>query len=135
MTNDKTKNTKRAGQGRAERRGEPVYTAIYKVNRSDTLLEFLLRKCKTSRNNVKAILSRRQVLVNGSVVTQFDFPLAKDDEVKLSKNSVQGSSVKTPAKDKPREKKTTAATYQDYLRGRGFYRAGQARGLAVGGER
>ncbi|MBO7297833.1 MAG: RluA family pseudouridine synthase [Clostridia bacterium] len=105
MIHDKTKNTKRAGQVRAERRGEPVYTAIYKVNRSDTLLEFLLRKCKTSRNNVKTLLSHRQVLVNGSVVTQFDFPLAKDDEVKLSKNSVQGSSAKTPVKDRPREKK------------------------------
>ena len=69
--------------------GEPIYTAIYKVNRSDELLEFLLRKCGTSRNNVKALLVRRQVLVNGSVVTQYNFPLAKDDEVKLSKRPLK----------------------------------------------
>ncbi len=62
-----------------------VYTAQYKANHSDLLLEFLLRKCNTSRNNVKNLLTRRQVLVNGSVVTQFDFPLGKDDEVKIAK--------------------------------------------------
>jgi 23S rRNA pseudouridine1911/1915/1917 synthase len=77
------------------------YTAVYKVNRSDQLLEFLLRKCNTSRNNVKSLLARRQVLVNGSVVTQFDFPLAKDDEVKLAKTSVQGN-VAPSAKPSPK---------------------------------
>lgn len=75
--------------------GAPVYTAIYKVNRSDELLEFLLRKCGTSRNNVKSLLVRKQVLVNGSVVTQYNFPLAKDDEVKLSKRPVKDGKVAT----------------------------------------
>ncbi len=73
--------------------GASVYTAVYKVQRSDTLLEFLLRKCNTSRNNVKSLLVRKQVLVNGSVVTQYDFPLAKDDEVKLSRKPVKEGSV------------------------------------------
>lgn len=93
-----TKNQKRTGQVRGEKNacapakyGDNPYTAVYKVNKSDTLMEFLLRKCNTSRNNVKSLLTRRQVLVNGSVVTQFDFPLGKDDEVKLSKKSVQGN--------------------------------------------
>ena len=76
--------------------GDNPYTAVYKVNRSDTLMEFLLRKCNTSRNNVKSLLARRQVLINGSVVTQFDFPLGKDDEVKLSKKSVQGNIAVAP---------------------------------------
>lgn len=80
--------------------GAPVYTAIYKVQRSDTLLEFLLRKCNTSRNNVKALLVRKQVLVNGSVVTQYDFPLAKDDEVKLSKKPMKEGAVKSAEKRK-----------------------------------
>ena len=81
----------------------PVYTATYKVQRSDTLLEFLLRKCNTSRNNVKALLVRKQVLVNGSVVTQYDFALAKDDEVKLSKRPMKEGAVvinKSQAKTK-----------------------------------
>ncbi len=79
--------------------GAPVYTAVYKVQRSDTLLEFLLRKCNTSRNNVKSLLVRKQVLVNGSVVTQYDFPLAKDDEVKLSKKpQKEGAVARAPEK-------------------------------------
>ena len=92
----------------APKRTEAAYTAIYKVNRSNTLLEFLLAKCNTSRNNVKSLLARRQVLVNGSVVTQFDFPLAKDDEVRLSKTSVKGEqAAKKPVREvaKPRGKK------------------------------
>ena len=92
--------------------GAPVYTAIYKVNRSDELLEFLLRKCGTSRNNVKALLVRKQVLVNGSVVTQYNFPLAKDDEVKLSKRPVKDGKVVTrpvSAKAKPAAGKAASA--------------------------
>ena len=98
-----TGRTKRNETGeRIERvNGAPVYTAIYKVQRSDTLLEFLLRKCNTSRNNVKALLVRRQVLVNGSVVTQYDFPLAKDDEVKIAKKPVkEGETASRPTERK-----------------------------------
>ena len=78
--------------------GASVYTALYRVARSDTLLEFLLRKCNTSRNNVKALLARKQVLINGSVVTQYDFPLAKDDEVKLARKPVREEPTKTATK-------------------------------------
>ncbi len=77
--------------------GAPLYTAIYKVPRSDTLMEFLLKKCNTSRNNVKSLLVRKQVLVNGSVVTQYDFPLAKDDEVKLARKPAKESPVQKTA--------------------------------------
>ena len=99
-------------------RGAIAYTAVFKVNRSDTLLEFLLRKCNTSRNNVKSLLARRQVVVNGAVVTQFDFPLAKDDEVKLAKSSVSGdipTAPKTNAKPRrsPKEKQTIKIIYED----------------------
>lgn len=92
-------NEKRRGQVQDEKRARAAaslaYTATYKVSRSDFLLEFLLRKCNTSRNNVKALLARKQVLVNGSLVTQFDFPLAKDDEVKISKTPVRGETART----------------------------------------
>ncbi len=110
-TNDK-KNEKRGGQVRVQKFGDPIYTASYKVNRSDELMEFLLRKCNTSRNNVKSLLSNRQVLVNGSVVTQYNFALAKDDEVKLAKKSVQGNIAPAPARAKParQERKKTERT-------------------------
>lgn len=76
-------------------------TAFYKVNHSDELLSFLLSKCKTSRNNVKSLLSNHQVLVNGSPVTQFNFALAKDDEVKIAKKPVKGPAAeKEPVKKK-----------------------------------
>lgn len=109
---------KSTGQVRDERvNGAPVYTATYKVNHSDELLEFLLRKCGTSRNNVKAMLVRRQVLVNGSVVTQYNFPLAKDDEVKLSKKPLKEGSVPTAkpvARTKaPRKPTSIAIIHED----------------------
>lgn len=90
-------------------------TATYKVNRSDELLEFLLRKCNTSRNNVKNLLVRRQVLVNGSVVTQYNFPLAKDDEVKLAKNPVKGGNeLKRPARQQSKTQvKALKIIYED----------------------
>ncbi|MGM9968762.1 MAG: RluA family pseudouridine synthase [Anaeroplasma sp.] len=62
------------------------YTAVFKVNRSDELLTFLLSKCNTSRNNVKALLSNRQIVVNGNVVTQYNYIIAKDDEIKILKH-------------------------------------------------
>ncbi len=64
------------------------YTATFKVKKSDELLNFLLEKLNTSRNNVKNLLSNHQVLVNGSVVTQYNFMLAKEDEIKLAKKPV-----------------------------------------------
>lgn len=95
----KTKTAKKSTEERVN--GAPVYTAVYKVNRSDELLEFLLRKCNTSRNNVKSLLVRRQVLVNGRVVTQYNYVLAKDDEVKLSKRPVKEGASAPPVKGKP----------------------------------
>lgn len=98
--------------------GDDVFTAVYKVNKSEVLMEFLLRKCNTSRNNVKSLLTRRQVLVNGSVVTQFDFPLGKDDEVKLAKKSVQGNVMPSSARAEKKtrkkvEQKTIKIIYED----------------------
>ncbi|MBQ5926544.1 MAG: RluA family pseudouridine synthase [Clostridia bacterium] len=116
---------RRERKERERRSGEkkeirPVYTAVYKVNRSDTLLEFLLRKAGTSRNNVKSLLTRRQVLVNGSLVTQYDFPLAKDDEVKISKTSLRAGVEKSAPTDRKRsgvkertENKEIKIVYED----------------------
>ena len=82
----------RKGGGRSdgEKSKKPVVTARYEVKRSAPLLEFLLDKCKTSRNNVKRLLADRKVLVNGSTVTQYDFLLAREDEVKIVKSPVSG---------------------------------------------
>ena len=54
------------------RRDTPVYT----VDAPDTLLPFLLSHVKGSRNNIKSLLARRLVAVDGVPVSQFDTPLA-----------------------------------------------------------
>ena len=107
----KGKTEKRTGQVRVERE----YTAVYKVARSDELLEFLLKKCNTSRNNVKSLLTRGQVFVNGSVVTRHDFALAKDDEVKISRTP-----NRVPAKERASEKRPVRLPFPILLENEDF---------------
>lgn len=66
-------------------RGEaPVYT----VTGPDTLLPFLLAQVKgKSRNNVKSLLSRRLVAVDGVPVSRFDTPLATGQKVSILSSS------------------------------------------------
>lgn len=78
------------------------YTASFKVNRSIELLEFLLLKMNTSRNNVKTLLKNHQVVVNGASATQFNLLLAKDDEVKISKHPFINNNESNDKKTKKR---------------------------------
>ena len=89
------------------------YTAIYKVNRSDELLEFLLKKCNTSRNNVKSLLSNHMVLVNGNVITQFNFIVAKDDEIKISKKPLRNEEKPNSVKREKKKYYTFNILYED----------------------
>lgn len=57
--------------------------AVYPVSAPDTLLPFLLARVKGSRNNVKSLLSRRLVAVDGVPVSQFDTPLAAGQQVAI----------------------------------------------------
>ena len=77
------------------------YTYSFKVNKSDTLLEFLLRKIPNSRNTIKGLLSKNMVLVNGTPIRRFDYPLCKDDDVKISKYSINtpNQALKSKLKD------------------------------------
>ena len=105
----KRENSKETARGAAKEahKTKAEYTARYVVQRSDTLLEFLLKKCNQSRNNVKSLLSGGKVLVNGRAEKQFDFPLAKDDEIRISKTraaKVTGISRNDEAREKGRER-------------------------------
>ena len=72
----------------------------FNVKAPAPLLEFLFAHITNdSKNNIKKLLSRRQVLVNGAPITQFDFMLAKEDVVEISSVSVQRI-------DPPKGKKT-----------------------------
>lgn len=76
----------------------------YPVNKEIELLEFLYQIFKDqSRNNVKSILSKRHVAVNGLPVTQFNYMLYKGDIVQVSKEQFDRTEVKKVEK-KPRVK-------------------------------
>ena len=58
------------------------------VKKPCLLMDFLMENLKSlSRNNIKSLLTRKQVAVDGAAVSQFDFMLAKDDVVMIGKNS------------------------------------------------
>lgn len=112
----KRENSRETARGAAKEahKSKTEYTAKYTVQRSDTLLDFLLKKCNQSRNNVKSLLSGGKVLVNGRAEKQFDFPLAKDDEIRISKvrTASAAAELSRVAAGKEREKsrlKTSAA--------------------------
>ena len=63
-------------------------TKTFKVKNSTTLLAFLLEHLNTSRNNCKTILANHLVMVNGDVITKFDYKLAREDEIKILKNRI-----------------------------------------------
>ena len=109
VSNYRNKTQKRGEQVRGERENrtpqKQAFLAVYKVNRSDELLEFLLKKCNTSRNNVKSLLTKGQVLVNGSVVTQYNLTLAKDDEVKISRTPLKAGELQSLRQRTPQPRK------------------------------
>lgn len=79
----------------------------YRVSSSCELMEFLLKTLpKTSRNNVKSLLSHRLVMVDGSVVSQYNFMLAKGDIVQISKTPIK-------VQEKLNTKKTLNIIYED----------------------
>jgi len=59
----------------------------YVVRSNCFLLDFLLTALKgQSRNNVKNLLTRKHILVNGSVVSQYNYELSNKDIVSICKN-------------------------------------------------
>ena len=121
---------------------QPKQAPILTVDRADTLLPFLLSHQKgKSRNNIKALLTRGQVLVDGQAVTRHDHPLVPGQTVSL-RPRLQGGDLPFPllyedadllAIDKPagllstaneREQERTAFhAVSDWLRDRGEGRA------------
>ena len=121
---------------------QPKQAPILTVDRADTLLPFLLSHQKgKSRNNIEALLTRGQVLVDGQAVTRHDHPLVPGQTVSL-RPRLQGGDLPFPllyedadllAIDKPagllstaneREQERTAfRAVSDWLRDRGEGRA------------
>ena len=58
----------------------------YEVRDENSLLEWLLKNVKGSKNKIKATLTGRGVRVNSKVVTQFDYQLHRGDHIAISKS-------------------------------------------------
>lgn len=83
----------------------------YPVNKEIELLEFLYQIYRDqSRNNVKSILSKRHVAVNGLPVTQFNYMLYKGDIVQVSKEQFDRSLV---VKQETKKKVNINIVYED----------------------
>ncbi len=60
----------------------------FNIKENTTLMEFLLTHLNgMSRNNIKSLLSRKQVAVNGAAISQFDYEIVKGDELLIGKKS------------------------------------------------
>ncbi len=67
-------------------------TNQFNVKQSISLFEFLQLKLPTmSRNNIKHLLTNKQVLLDGAAVSQFNFMLSKGDIVQISKYPVRNT--------------------------------------------
>jgi 23S rRNA pseudouridine1911/1915/1917 synthase len=77
-------------KGRRDFMKKKVELPKYKVHENIGLLDFLLKTLKgKSRNNIKSLLSNHEVLVDGAPISQFDFMLARGDEVSISPTPVR----------------------------------------------
>ena len=64
----------------------------FEVTSNQRLFDFLMENLKDkSRNNIKSLLSRHLVLVNGAPTSQFDFEVVKGDIVELSSTPIKKS--------------------------------------------
>ncbi len=66
------------------------YSQEFRVKQTSQLLDFLLQNMTgVSRNNVKGLLKRRQVAVDGAPVAQFDFEVVPGDIVMIGKERLE----------------------------------------------
>ena len=64
---------------------KPSRPLSFVVEHKDTLLPFLLKQVKgKSRNTVKNLLSKKQVQIDGKVVSQFDHPLQPGQTISIA---------------------------------------------------
>lgn len=69
---------------RQDHKGSNRQTRLH-VTQPEELMKFLIEKMPDkSRNNIKSLLSHRQVLVDGQVVTQYNHPLQVGQEVSIN---------------------------------------------------
>ena len=76
----------KSNRSRVEHKNENT-SKDYTVRSKTILLDFLLTTLKgQSRNNIKHLLTKKHILVNGSVVSQYNYELYNKDIVSICKN-------------------------------------------------
>jgi 23S rRNA pseudouridine1911/1915/1917 synthase len=81
------------------RKQKQVAKAIqsYPVKESMILIDFLRAELKNmSRNNIKSLLTRKQVMVDGAPISQYNFVLTPGDIVMIGKYNPQDKPLTTP---------------------------------------
>lgn len=69
----------------------------YPVKHEGILIDFLRSELKQmSRNNIKGLLTRKQVMVDGAPISQYNFKLSPGDIVMIGKFSPQQPTLPTP---------------------------------------
>lgn len=73
-------------QGVPNKKHKKETTKEFIVNEPSGLLEFLLLNLSNlSRNNVKSLLLYREVFVDGTVITQYNYPLRVGQKIRINK--------------------------------------------------
>ena len=87
--NAKPKVSKTKNQVKLDNSPKVVILKSFKVSKESELLEFLYAHITNdSKNNIKHYLANRQVLVNGTAISQFNFKVYKEDTIQISKNPI-----------------------------------------------
>ena len=100
-----SKGSKVAAPGKLELRAKPKHDELQalhtlKVHGEVPLLEFLFQRlADMPKSTVKHYLTNRQVLVNGSCITQYNFTLCKEDVVVIAKYALRQSREKLEKPD------------------------------------
>jgi 23S rRNA pseudouridine1911/1915/1917 synthase len=69
----------------------------YPVKQAGILIDFLRSELKNmSRNNIKSLLTRKQVMVDGAPISQYNFVLTPGDIVMIGKYNPQEKQIPTP---------------------------------------
>jgi len=66
---------------------------MFIVDKEIELLEYLKLNIKGSKNNIKSLLSKRLVLVNGNIVTKYNYLLRVNDKLEIRNNEIDNNYV------------------------------------------
>ncbi len=77
-----------ANKAQGKKAAESKKGAVFTVSENAGLMEFLMAQMPgKSRTKIKLLLSRKQVLVDGEPISQFNHPLTPRQKVEISKGS------------------------------------------------